>query len=278
MRGSYRYFSIAMLIGLWISPCLAQEYNFYERSREGWYWYKDEIKGETPKNDEKAVLQKMQPDKFTYQQLWNMNPDRLEAVLTDRQKLAVRDPSEKNVLSYLVVHEIIKRKSAAFSLVATRLAKKLLKPEQIDEKTTAKTPSKINRDDFDQILTANAGNFALLVFERAGCHYCEEQQQAIELFQQTFNWTVKHLDINQYGTMAKQYGIDITPSIIMLSKSAGRAIEISKGLVTFDELKERIIQGIPYLTREVNSNPEPEPDVLQKHLKLAEGQDWGNNP
>jgi conjugal transfer pilus assembly protein TraF len=140
--------------------------------------------------------------------------------------------------------------------------------------------SKINRGEADQILSDNAGDFALLVFERSGCHYCEEQRPAVEFFSQAYGWTVKHLDIDRYGKMANEYRIDITPSIIMLCKSAGRAIEISKGLVSFDELKERILEGIAHLAQgnEPAPAPDAEPVVLQKHLKLAEGHDWGNNP
>jgi conjugal transfer pilus assembly protein TraF len=278
MRGLYRYFSIAVLIGLWIVPCLAQEDNFYGRRKEGWYWYKDGINKEAARDDETAVSNKRQPDHFTYQQLWDMDPDKLKVVLMDRQKLAMQQPTEQNVLSYLIAHEVIKGKSVAFSKVATRLSAQRMGLAKVAAKTGP--VSKVNHDKADGILSENAGDFALLVFERSGCHYCEAQQPIVEQFSQAFGWTVKHLDIERYSQMASEYRIDITPSIIMLGRSAQRAVEISKGLVSFDELKELVLEGITLLTREIESVPAPEaePGVWQKHLKVAVGRDRGDNP
>ena len=278
MRGLYRYFSITVMICLWISPCFGQEYNFYGRTKEGWYWYQDESREEGVKNERAAVLKKRRPDNSTYQQLWNMHPDQLQAVLMERQKLAVQEPSEQNVLSFLIAHEIAKRKSVEFSRVATRLIKQY-GLGRAAEKSAADIEQKSLNGDSDRALIENAGDFALLVFERAGCHYCEDQRPAVDLFSQSFGWTVKHLDVDQYGPMANQYQIDITPSIIMISKSASIGMEISKGLVSFDELEERVLEGIAHF-QEIDSAPAPEaePDFWQRNLRLVEGQTWGKNP
>jgi conjugal transfer pilus assembly protein TraF len=283
MRGSYRSFEISVMIcaGICLSLsgyCLAQEDNFYGRGKEGWYWYKDEIREEVVMNDQKAVLNKRQPDNFTYQQLWNMDPDQFKAVLMERQKLAIQETSEQNVLSFLVAHEIAKRKSSEFAMVATRLIKQY-GLDRTAEKSATNIESKSMNGDLDRVLIENSGDFALLVFERAGCHYCEDQRPAVELFSQTFGWIVKHLDIDQYGQMANQYQIDITPSIIMISRSASIGIEISKGLMSFDEIKGRVLEGIAQFTQKIDSGPAPEaePGLWQRNLRLVEGHDWRNH-
>ena len=89
--------------------------------------------------------------------------------------------------------------------------------------------------------------FALIVFEQQGCHYCEAQRPIIERFQVIHGWTVKYLDINEYRNMADKYSIEVTPSVLMVSKTSNKAIQISSGVVSLAELQRNITRAIKYL-------------------------------
>lgn len=89
--------------------------NYYNQpSKEGWYWYHDPAP--TPEAQDKEHDQKQPPTgNYTRQQLYDMYPDQFQELLKIRLKTAVQYPTRENVLNYLTMQDIARRKAAAFS-------------------------------------------------------------------------------------------------------------------------------------------------------------------
>jgi conjugal transfer pilus assembly protein TraF len=247
-----RYFSVFLAMSLCMAVSVraqedSGESGFYEKGREGFYWYQDE----PPPNLEEYFKQP-EPDGFSYADLWRLNPEKFAQVLKERQLVAIQQPNEGSVLRYLEAQDVAKRKSMAFAGVMGLVSQ--THPEFTARNLTnmiepAKNAYyKHKEQEISNTLSAGSDEFALIVFEQVGCHYCEAQRPIIERFQVAHGWTVKYLDINEYKSMADKYSIEMTPSVMMISRSTNNAIQISSGVVSLAELQQRIIRAVQYLT------------------------------
>lgn len=247
---SYRFFSLACLFIIAFAPCCAQgDAGFYEKSRQGFYWYE-----QTLSDEDEEVFKQPKADSFTYNDLWMLNPERFKIVLKDRFDLAIQTPTEENVYRYIEIQDVAKRKSMAFAGVMGMVTQ--LNPQFRDNNITTmpnagrKTYYQIKNKQRDELLTNSTDEFALIVFESPGCGYCEAQRPIIEAFQANNGWNVKYLDIYENRKLVERYGIDITPTIMLLSRSSQKLIPISKGVVTLAELEGRIDRTVRYLSGE----------------------------
>lgn len=249
----YRFFSVVCLITLTLAPCFAQEgAGFYEKGRQGFYWYEKNLNVE----DEEAFKQP-QADAFTYNDLWSLNPERFKIVLKDRFNLAIQAPTEQNVYRYIEIQDVAKRKSMAFAGVMGMVSQQnpQFQGKGITTMTNAgrKAYYRLKNEQRDESLRDGADEFALIVFESSGCGYCEAQRTTLEAFEERNGWSVKYLDIYENKNLAEKYSIDMTPTIMMLSRSSKELIHISKGVVSMAELRSRIARAIRYISGETKA-------------------------
>ena len=251
MRSLFRSFSLIPLLLISANFAWAKDADgFYERRKEGFYWYQDDVQDQ----HDPEYFQEPQPDSFSYPELWRMRPEKFATVLKDRLYLAMQAPTEKNVYSYLEAQDVAKRKSMAFSGVMGLVAQANPKLSHVNESNLTgpgkKAYNQYKEEEIENILDAGAKDFALLVFESQGCRYCEEQRPIIDRFQATYGWTIKFLNIDGFRSLAEKYGIEITPSILMVSNSSNKAIPISSGVISMAELNKRVMRAIRYLSGE----------------------------
>ena len=85
---------------------------FYGDRKRGWYWYEPVCqpgRKEPEKPKHKKLLKKAKHRRlpslkdYTYEQLWNMYPDDFQALLNTFMKKAVQDPTEQNIMDYLIM-------------------------------------------------------------------------------------------------------------------------------------------------------------------------------
>ena len=89
------------------------------------------------------------------------------------------------------------------------------------------------------------------MFESPGCSYCEVQKQGSGQFSVSF-W----LERPPFGCPTNtdrwpnQFGIEIAPSILILSKDKQEAMPISTGIINISQLKDRIKRAVLYMSGE----------------------------
>ena len=228
---------------------------FYQGRKEGWYWYKKEAVRKKEKKFEPRKRHLPSLSDFTMKELWNMYPDDFQKLLNTFMKKAVQNPTEKNVLEYLTMQDIARRKSVAYASVVSYVEQK--HPE-LSNKTTypitapgrAAVVSMRTRE-IEQTLQSARDSFALIMFSRKGCEFCTAQKSILAYFVDKYGWPVRSIDIDQNPNMAARFNITITPTIIVVEKRSGKYMPVSVGVVSMGELSLRLYRTIRYMRGQI---------------------------
>lgn len=256
MRYFVLFCSLLSIISLIVSGAFAEESKgFYHERKGGFYWYEDDPAPEQDPEVERQLYAMPKVDNYSYQDLWAMNPEKRAEILDTRKLILIQEPTIENALRFLESQDIAQRKATAAAGVMAAASQ--MNPKFNGMHLTSMTPSakqvyhQAKGERTDSILDSGANEFALVVFETAGCQYCEVQRPIIDRFEAMHGWTVKHVDIDEYRQLADRYGIEITPSVLMLIRDSDEAVPISAGVVTMPDLRERIMRAIRYVRGEI---------------------------
>ena len=217
---------------------------FYEDRRHGYYWYEDE------KAKEQAPL-----PTYTYQELWNMDPDTFQKHLSAVTKRAVQAPTEENALEFLKLKDIATQKSMAFASVMTLVAQQ--HPEYSSDKASPVTaPGKRaqlqeRESEIKTTIFREKENFALVMFVRPGCGYCDEQEGIISHFETQYNWRIRTVNIEEKPVLAAKFNIEITPTLIMVHQD-GEHMMISYGVISMSDIEKRVYRSIRLMKGEID--------------------------
>ena len=268
-RSLFRLFSAFLLVILWASPAVfcaetakqamenkepvQPDTRYYYDAKHGWYWYKKEPSAEIEQDSELEVQVIHIPD-YTYDQLWNMYPDRFQELLKKSMKIAVQQPSEKNVLRYLIYQDIARRKSTAFAGVIQYVGQKHPELSNADVYPIT-TPGRVALADMksgeiDQKIREVSEQFALIVFSQAGCTFCEAQDSILQYFIRSYNWTVRTIDIDERPAFSARFGIEQTPTIILIKKRSKDFLPVATGVISLSELKTKVYRSIRIMLNE----------------------------
>jgi len=251
-----RSLSLSFSLLFLCTTALATNVSFYKGYKEGWWWYKKQ--NTEKKKKEKPKRPKHAPPSlrnYTLQELWNMHPDDFQKLLNAFMKKAVQKPTERNIMEYLIIQDIARRKALAFAAVESFVLQK--HPEL---STAALYPvAAPGRASYNRIITQeiqqtieNAKNdFGLIMFVRQGCGYCMAQASILKYFVNKYRWPVRTLDVQTYPYLAARYNVTITPTIIVVYRKTGKAMPVSAGVVSLTTLEERLYRAIRYLKGEI---------------------------
>jgi len=234
-----------------------QSVPFYEGRKQGWYWYeKEPEKAEKPKEKPKVAKHVLPSLKdYTMKQLWNMYPDDFQALLNSFMKKAVQNPTEENVMEYLTMQDIARRKALAYASVQSyviqthpELSNKVLYPVTTPGRAAR---TRLIRQEQEQTIRSARQDFALIMFSREGCEYCKAQAAILNYFMNKYQWPVRQLDIEDNPYMAARFNVRITPSIILVQRKSGKAMPVSAGVISLTELEVKLYRTIRYLKGEI---------------------------
>jgi conjugal transfer pilus assembly protein TraF len=229
--------------------------SYYTDSGKGWWWYQKELDN-GDKKPEKVRSKKLPAlTDYSYDEIWNMHPDDFEKFAESLKRKAVQNPSEENVKDYYEVQEIARKKALAFTNVAQYVWQKY------PELTTAKdypiaTPGNISRvnqiqNEKNRKLRDNREEFALIYFYKTDCGYCEQQQPIIDWFSNATGWQVKRINIAENPGLAGRFGVEVTPSMILIQKGNQNSFPVSSGLITAEEIEDKSYRAVRLLKGEI---------------------------
>ncbi|MFZ2631382.1 MAG: conjugal transfer protein TraF [Desulfosalsimonadaceae bacterium] len=226
--------------------------SFYKAKKQGWYWYqKDPEKNQ--RKESKRKLPKLED--YTTEQLWDMHPDDFQELLNNFMKKAVQAPDEKNVMDYLIVQDIARRKSLAFASVMSYVDQKNqeLGTQSVYPVTAPGQSALVSMRVREQEETIASGReqFALIMFTRQGCDFCESQKSILEFFINKYAWPVRTVDIDAYPDMGARFDVTMTPTLIMVDKQSGKSIPISVGVISMSDLALKLYRSIRYMRGEI---------------------------
>jgi conjugal transfer pilus assembly protein TraF len=218
----------------------------YDQRKRGWYWYETQVELQDEEEPEAE-----RPELTSYEDMWNMHPDKFQDELKERMKIAVQFPTEENVLTYLVMQDIARRKSAAFANVVGYVGQKYPMFSNADVHPVippGRTAlSELKQGEVRQAISESSDEFALIMFTQKGCKFCDVQKSILKFFTTSYGWQVRFIDINLQPGLSARFGVEQTPSIILVQKNSQDYMPISVGVISLRELNARVYRSIKFL-------------------------------
>jgi conjugal transfer pilus assembly protein TraF len=232
---------------------------YYRDYKRGWYWYEKEK--EQPKKDESKMEVgpkhriPMLKD-YAAETLWNMYPDDFQALLMDFQKKAVMSPTENNVAEYYYIQDIARRKSLAFANVTAAVMQKYPELSVAKDYPTA-TPgrsalTRLEGEEIEKKIAGSVPDYGLIYFYSPTCQYCMEQEKIVRYFEERYGWEIKRIDLTQNAGRAAMFNVTTVPAIILVYRRSQDPITVSAGVVSLEDMEERIYRGIRLLAGEIS--------------------------
>ena len=238
-----------------------EQKKYYDDLKRGWYWYEKapekpkETKEEKEGKEEKALARKLPSLKdYTTGELWNMHPDDFRKLLDDFHKKAVMKPTEENMYEYLVVYDIARRKALAVTNVQMAMMQK--HPELnagSDYPVAAPGRSAYIRETGREITDRIAGgrhDYGLVYFYADDCGYCTEQGNILKYFIDRYGWETKKINVNESPRVASRFNVENVPSLMLIYKESDNYFPVSAGVVSLNDMEERIYRGMRLLAGE----------------------------
>lgn len=228
----------------------AEDYTFYDNTRQGWFWYQDPpVKEEDPRGKPGKILSL---DAYAIEDLWNMHPDDFQNLLNGLQKQAVQFPSEHNVLQYLTIQDIARRKALAYTHTASYVTQKYSNLFSMNQVYPTAGPGvtarvQMQRDEIAETIGLGKDDHALLFFINPRCSYCEKQKQILAYFIEKYRWQIRTVDIDKEPDAAMRFNITVTPTLLLIKKGLDQSMPIATGVVTLSELERKLYQALRYL-------------------------------
>ncbi len=227
---------------------------FYDKSRQGWFWYEnppvamEKQEGQPEKTPHGALSL----DTFAIENLWSMHPDDFQELLNGFQKQAVQFPSEENVLQYLTIQDIARRKALAYTHTASYVTQKysnLFRMNQVYPTTGPGVTARVQmqRGEIAEALGSGRADHALLFFVNPHCPFCEQQQQILGYFMEKYDWQVRTVDTEQQPEAAARFNITVTPTLLLIKKGQSESMPVATGVISLSELERKLYRAIRYL-------------------------------
>ena len=266
---------LLFVLGLLCLPfcILAQDIEdpkFYEKQKEGWFWYHDptaETEGE--QSQESTQVQKLQQPENRYrgtdleqvslEAMWKMYPDDFQELLDHVQNLAVQAPTEENTLRYLVMQDVARRKALAYTNSAMYVTQKYGNLFNVNQVYPTSKPGvtarvQMQNQEIGQTIVDARVNHALIYFTSPTCGFCEKQNGILAYFVDKYGWTIKPVDISRQPGISARFGIETTPTLLLIKKGLENYMTVSVGVVTLTELERKLYRAVRYLQGETRDD------------------------
>ncbi|MBV5326400.1 MAG: conjugal transfer protein TraF [Chlorobium sp.] len=242
---------------------------FYQTAKEGWFWYHDPPPEmpQTPDLSKAVITREAGPkafetinpsmDTYSIDDIWNLHPDEFQGLLNGVQKKAVQTPDEKNILEYLILQDVARRKALAYANATKFVTQKYAEKFNINAAYPTTTPGisarvQEQQKEIASVIRAAREDHALLFFVGQGCGFCDKQAAILAYFAEKYGWQVKPIDIGQHSTLAARFNITTTPTLVLIKNGSEQSMPVSVGVVALSELERKLYQAIRYLGGETN--------------------------
>lgn len=230
----------------------------YWRDRErGWFWYDDPLpeRNEGPKSKPKAVPTISAP----------IGPKRprelvefeaLQKRVEDLRNIAIINPSEQNIRSYLNIQNFVIEKASTFADVAQRViwASPELDPTVTGRPVNAKALEVFDREQVGARTSTVAHlsqTHALFFFFRSDCPYCHQFAPLLKDFEAKFGLKIVPISVDGGGLpefrsprvdngIARTLDVRQVPALFLAEPRGGKITPIGYGVLSESELLERI--------------------------------------
>lgn len=243
------------------------EKSYWDKSKEGWFWYEKALKEKKPEEEEEVKLYSRPLNEET---LGNMRLDELKALAEELKKMAIEDPNEESVRRYLVVQKYITDRAERFAKMwqIVLLKHPELNPEVKSPPSEAGRAvlAEVERRKLEATLKELKGRAALVFFKKEGCPFCEKEEPIMEEFKKRYGWFVKEVDVGKEPELASSFRVSSVPDLWLIYRNPDDSpfyFRVKAGFATLSEVEE----GIGFVYENAVKNPEINPYLKKKEGK-----------
>ena len=227
------------------------ENRFYNDTKHGWFWYEDPTM-EVDEEENKPPRKIPSLDAYAIEDLWTLHPDDFQGLLNDLQKKAVRYPNEQNILEYLTMQDIARRKALAYTNATMYVTQKYGELFNVSQIYPTAGPGitarvKMQQSEIFQTISQAGNSHALIYFTSPNCGFCEKQAQILAYFMDKYHWPIKAVDISRHKNAATRFNISVTPTLLLIKKGQEKHMLVATGVIALSELERKLYRAIRYL-------------------------------
>ncbi len=230
---------------------------FYNNTKNGWFWYEDpppiqEEQETAPKTPGKPPRAIPSLDTYSVDDLWNMYPDDFQELLNVLQKKAVQTPTEQNIVEYLTMQDIARRKALAYTNATMYVTQKYGELFNVNNVYPTAGPGitarvRMQQNEIFQTISRAENNHALIFFVSPGCGFCEKQAGILAYFREKYGWQIKTVDISRNIDAGIRFNVTITPTLLLIKKGQENYMTVTSGVIALTELERKLYRTIRYL-------------------------------
>ena len=189
---------------------------------------------------------------YSTEELWTLYPDDFQQLLNGLQKKAVQYPTEQNILEYLSIQDIARRKALAYANATQYVTQKRADLFTLNQVYPVSTPGvaarvRLQQDEISRTIDAARSDHALLFFVAPGCGFCTQQAEILAHFVDRHGWQVRPVDITAQPDLALRFKVSVTPTLLLIRQDRQESMAIATGVVTLPEIERKLAQAIRFL-------------------------------
>lgn len=227
-------------------PAAGSDGAYWRRASEGWFWYRDPPEAT---RSPKTVPPPNRPAEL-------VEFEAMQKRLDDLKRVAVMNPTDANLLSYMRYQRFVMDKSQFF---AERWQRLVWSVPDLDYGLTGRPTNAMaigvfddqQRDKHAQAVRNLASTHGVLFIFRSDCPYCHRLAPILKRFEQDFGMTVFPVSLDGRGLpeypnpqsdngIATRLNASMVPALYLSAPSKRQIRPIGFGVMAMNELIERI--------------------------------------
>jgi conjugal transfer pilus assembly protein TraF len=102
-----------------------------------------------------------------------------------------------------------------------------------------------------QYLRAHASEFALVMFGRTSCAYCQVEWPIVQRFQDEMGWQVTLMDLDRRPELGQRFGVEVTPTTMVIRRNSQQRMVIANGVEAYPNLIQTAYQAVRLLSGDI---------------------------
>lgn len=222
--------------------------------KQGYWWYEA-----PPRSAEEKTLpaepELKKPVIPPMAQLATFTPPKIRKLIEDQRDYAATVLTVDAVADFWRLQDFARRKARAFAGV-TQIA--MLQNPELNPRSAyplvgnARTELVASRDAARRAyLRARSSEFAIVMLSRSTCAYCRVQFPILQRFTEQFGWQVALVDIDQRPDVGLRYGVEVTPTTIVVRRNTQQSMIVASGVEAFETLSQNTYQVVRLLRGDI---------------------------
>ncbi len=219
--------------------------------KQGYWWYQAPQLEEDEADPDALAKPRIPP----IAELATWTPPKIRKLIEEQRDYAATVLTVDAVADFWRLQDFARRKARAFAGV-TQVA--MLQHPELNAKSAnpmvgdARAAMGAEKEQVRRhYLRSQAGQFALVMFSRSTCGYCRVQWPLIERFREETGWQVTLMDIDRRPEIATRFGVEITPTTMVIRRGSQLRMVIASGVESYPNLSQTAYQAVRLLLGDI---------------------------